>query len=269
MRVHLGEGSVDMIGTKVRRGRTALIVVAVAVAGLLVALPTTAFASKATTKIVVASSLRVNHDTATTNLWPVGMSAKIQRKSGSHYVALKSASVKIYYWDVDAEKYVYFTTRKSSSSGSLGLSIPGPDKWKLSYAGSSSYKSSTAYTTVTETIGDTVSQPTIEFTPIAGTTKSWVNVTYDLSWNTAAWDGPLLLNYVAEFENVDSNDQVTAYADYVEFNREILVPGPVEFNYKVETSNILNTLWTRAGAWAAYPYFYTPSDVEHVEPTDR
>ena len=186
-----------MIGTKVRRGRTVLIVVAVAVAGLLVAFPATAFASKATTKIVVASSMRVNHDTATTGLWPVTLSAKIQRKSGSKYVALKSASVKLYWWNYVTEKYIYVLTKKSSSSGGLALSIPIRGKYKVSYAGSSSYKSSTGYSTITETIGDTVSEPKIALTPIAGTTKSWVSMTYDVSWNTAAAEGPILLNCVA------------------------------------------------------------------------
>jgi hypothetical protein len=251
-----------MNGHALRRGRLGLLTVAVLVAGALVALPATAFAAKAATKIVVVSLKIVDHDTATTGLWPVTHTAKLQKKSGSRYVGFKG-TVKLYVYNVDTEKYVYVSTKTSSSSGSLSLTIPNRGRYRISYAGSSKTKACAGYSTIKESIGDTVAMVgTPTYDPIAGDPDNmWsMTVRYDVSWNTAAWDGPVVLDYVSELEN-DPYDGT--WRDWVNFKREILAPGIVEFNWKVANPGEFDVLWTEAGAYVPWDeYFYIPSDVE-------
>lgn len=256
-----------MNGHASRRGRLGLLAVAVFVAGALVALPATALAAKATTRIVVVSSRIVNHDTATTGLWPVTHTAKLQKKSGSRWVGFKG-TVKLYRYNVNTEKYAYISTKTSSTSGSLSLSIPSRGKFRISYAGTSKLKASTGYSTIRESIGDTVAMiGTPTYTPIAGDPDNmwWITVRYDVDWNTAAWDGPVVLDFLAELHN-DPFDGV--WRGWVGFRREIFAPGVVEYNWKVVNPGDFHVLWTEAGAYVPWDeYFYTPSDVEQNYPT--
>jgi hypothetical protein len=257
-----------MNGHASRRGPLGRLAVAVLVAGALVALPATAFAAKAATRIVVVSQRIVNHDTATTDLWPITHTAKLQKKSGSRWVGFKGA-VKLYRStvvivnDEPTVKYVYVSTKTSSSSGSLSLSIPRRGKYRISYAGTSKLKACTGYSTILETIGDTVEMVgTPTYTPIAGGPPYmwWITVQYDVSWNTAVWDGPAVLFFQGELEN-DPFD--AEWRDWVQFRREIFAPGIVEFNWKVENPGEFDVLNTGAGAYVPWDdYFHTPSWVE-------
>ena len=238
-----------------KRGRPALLRVAVVMAVVLVALPATAYAAKATTRIVAVSMKNVIRGIPGYNPWPTTkLTATLQKKSGSRYVALKSGTVKLYKYNLATKKYDLVTSRKSSSTGGLSFPISSRGKYRFSYAGSSTAKAATAYTTVLESIGNTVSDPVITIEAIPSTTQYWVNVTYEVNWNTEAWDGPVVLYHTGEFENLDASDNITDWSVWVEFEREILEPGTVEFNYKVEGTDRLDWLWSRAGAFV-HPAF--------------
>jgi hypothetical protein len=231
--------------------RLALLAVAIVATVALAALPTTAFAAKATTKIVVTATTIVNHATATTNLWPVTQTAKLQKKSGSRYVGFKG-SVRLYRLNPDTGKYVYVATKTSSSSGALSLSVPMRGKYKIAYAGSSKLKACNGYTTLKEAIGDTIAMVgTPTYTPIAGGPPYmwWITVRYDVNWNTAAWDGPVVLDFEAELENEPFDDD---WRDWVAFRREIFTPGTVEFNWKVENPGEFSVLATAVRAYVPW-----------------
>jgi len=250
----------------VNRGRLALLAGAVVIAASLVALPATAFAARATTRIVVASKITVNNGTPGVTPWPKTLSAKLQKKSGTRYVAY-TGTVKLYKWDRFAKIYRYKGSKRSSSPAfSLlsSLESPGRGKYKLYFAGTTTTLPCTAYSTVYETVGDTVTGPDLTFVPFDAT-STWVNVKYDITWNTEAWDGPMVLGYNAWFE-----DDYAALV-WVDFNREVWAPGTVEFNYKVNNTDLLETLYTSAGGWVDDyydPYVVTPSFIEsyHVVP---
>jgi len=229
-----------------------LALLSIAVVAMLVAVPATAFAAKATTRFVVASSSTVNHDTATENLWPVTVTAKLQKRSGGRYVALKGATVKVYRYDPATKKYVALPSRKSSSSGSVSVSVPMRGKYKLVYAGSTSNKSCTGYTTVYESIGASLSYPSISLDWVEGTTTFYMTVQYDVAWNTAAWDDSLAVCYEG-YLYWDGR-----YSCWVDYDRELFAPGPVEFKYKVDQSELLYTLRTTNSTFAFDPYIVTP-----------
>jgi len=243
--------------------RLALLAVAALVAIALVAIPTTAFAAKATTRIVPAKKTQtISRNTPGTNPWPVSLSAKLQKKVSGTYRAL-SATVKLYRWDPqvgDSGAYVYLGSKKGSS---VTFSLPGRGKYKLTYAGSTKTKSSLAYSDVYETIGATVSTPTITLGSVDGTTtQSWVNVKYNVNWNTQAHDGPVILSYRAYFEDADS------IAVWVDFEREFNAPGMVEFNYKVNNSELLDDLntwgYVYVDEYFGGNHIVTPADLEYM-----
>ncbi len=137
-----------------RRGRLASLIVAVVVVGALAVLPVTAYAAKATTRIVAVKSMTVNRNTLGVNPWPKALAVKLQKKiTSTHYHAL-SGTVKLYRYDPQARAYKLVASKKGSS---LSFSLPGRGKYKLYYAGSSKAKAATAYTAVYETIGVSVS----------------------------------------------------------------------------------------------------------------
>jgi len=63
-----------------------------------------------------------------------------------------------------------------------------------------------------------------------------------------------VLYHTGEFEDLDASGNITDWSVWVEFEREILEPGTVEFNYKVEGTDRLDWLWGRAGAFV-HPAF--------------
>ncbi len=147
-------------------------------------------------------------------------------------------------------------TKKGSS---LTFSLPGRGKYKLYYAGTSKTKPATAYTGVYETIGMTISAPDITIEPIPATTQSWVNVKYDVNWNTEAV-GEVALWHEQAFKDGDN------YRSYIGSEHSCVAPGVVELNHKVENSDISSTLWTwRSGFVWWYlrgAYVKTPAGVE-------
>ena len=90
-------------------GRLALLALGVVVAGMLFALPATAYA-KYTTRIVAASSVTVVRDTPGVNPWPKALSVKLQKKVSGTYRSL-SGTVKLYRYDPVDRKYVYVSSR--------------------------------------------------------------------------------------------------------------------------------------------------------------
>jgi len=241
-----------------------LALLSVAVVAMLGALPATAFAAKATTKFTVASSTIVNHDTATENLWPVTVTAKIQVKSHSRYIALKSGTVKLYLQDPNTGKYVYKSSVRSSSSGSLTFTIPQRGKYKIYYAGSSTRKSCTSYTTVSESIGVVVGEPSVSLDFVSGTTYL-VRVAYDVTWNTAAWDGPVVLWSQNQLQDAESFYESTDWDAYVDYSREIWEPRTVDFRYLVDEEELagLGYVGTFSRAYTTWDqYITTPNMVE-------
>jgi len=245
--------------------RLALLVVISA--AMLVALPATALAAKTTTRIVVSSSRIVNHDTATTNLWPITITAKLQKKSGSRYVALKSGTVKLYLYNDATRRYEYKSSPRSSSTGVVTLTIPRRGKYKLYYAGSSTMKACTGYTTIKESIGVVLSAPLVSLNYVSGTSHL-VQVGYDVTWNTAAWDGTVLVCSENQFQ-----DATTYYASnyvdaYVDHDREVASPRVVLFQYLVDATEFegLGYVGTFSRAYTWDSYIVTPGAVESSFP---
>jgi hypothetical protein len=222
--------------------------VVVAVGATLV-LPTGAFAAtKAATRFYgVASSRTVHNDVPGTDAWPVSLVVKLQKKSGSKWVGL-SSTVKLYKYNFTANTYSLVASKKGSS---VTFTIAGRGRYKIYYAGSSTTKAATTYSTFLETIGDT----------IAGSSDIRVTVTYTAGWNTDAWDGPVHIVAGGDLENTAG----TLYDAAVNFDREIWAPRTCEFSYRVTASDMtgMTMFSAEAGLYVASyddPYFYTPSD---------
>lgn len=251
------------------RGKLAVLAIAVAVATALVALPGTAFAAtKASTKFVVASSQVVHHDTGDGSWAGTTLSATLYKKSGTKWVGF-AGDVRLYELNPETGAYIYQSHKKTSSKGTVSLSISDRGKYRLTFLTTSTLKAATGYSTVYETIGDSISivQGYPTFTPVAGSqTQTWVSVQYNVNWNTAAWDGPVVVGYLADLESNTTDD----YYEWVSYDREMLTPGIVEFNYKVNTSHLLDVLWASASPYVQNywtPYIRTSSTVEDVYPT--
>lgn len=250
--------------------RLALLAVAALAVCALVAIPATAYAAKAPSRIVTATTKTILRDTVGVNPWPVTLTAKLQKKRSGKYRAL-TGTVKLYRWNPQSGEsgaYVYLGSKKGSS---VSFSLPGRGKYRLYYAGStkSNTKSAAAYSNIHESIGARVSTPTVQVDEIAGTGKSWVTVTYDVSWNTEAHPDPMVLNFQAYFEGVDDGGLGTL-GPWVSFEREIFAPGTVEYNYKVENAELLDVLNTW-GQLYAEDFFWgrhtvTPAPVEFEWP---
>jgi hypothetical protein len=240
-RITEGEGPVIMNTQHRKGGRLVLLAVAIIVVGMILAVPATAYGAKSATKIVAVKTMTVDHSNPAVNPWPKSLTAKLYKKiSGKGFRAL-SGTMKLYRWDPQAKSgdgaYALVASKKGSS---VSFSIPGRGKYKISYAGSSKTRPATAYSGVYESFGLTVSTPVISIEPIAATTKSWVNVKYDVDWNSEALDAPLILSYEGWFE--DNADE--KYSSWVYYEREVWAPQAVEFNYKVENLDVLDLLKT-------------------------
>jgi hypothetical protein len=235
------------------RTRLTLLAVAVVAAAALFAMPTTALAHSAT-RIVVASETIL--DNMGVSPFPYALTAKLQRKiSGTHYHAL-SGTVKVYRYNPDTGLYVYKTSRKGST---VSLPIPERGEYKLVYSGSHTTKACTAYTTVYETIGDTITGPTISIDAVEGSlTQSWVTLKYIVGWNAAAWDDAVVFTCEAWFENDFGDQGAWVYAE-----RKMVETGTVEFDFKVENSELLARLKSKGKILMEYfdPYILPASEI--------
>lgn len=226
-------------------GRLVLLAVAIIVVGMMLAVPATAYGAKSATKIVAVKTMTVDSSNPAVNPWPKSLTAKLYKKiSGKGFRAL-SGTMKLYRWDPQAKSgdgaYALVASKKGSK---VSFSLRGRGKYKIAYAGSSKTRPATAYTGVYESFGLTVSKPVISIEPIAATTKSWVNVKYDVDWNVEL-DAPLMLSYDGWFED-DADEK---YSSWVSYEREIWAPQSVEFNYKVENADVLDLLKTEGIAY--------------------
>lgn len=257
--------------SSVNRGRASLSATAALLAVALIALPVAAFA-KTATRIQTTASTTVVRDTPGVNPWPsTTLRATLQKKiSGTHYHGF-SGTVKLYKWNLDTEVYDYTgLSRKSSSSGAVTFPIGTlaaagiRGKYRLSYAGSLTMKPATSYSTFKENIGLTVSIPDqtgdITFERIGLTTNFWVNAKYTVGWNQEAWDGAVSLGLQAFFKDADDYE-----GDWVFYERDFMAPGTVEFNYKVDQTNVTDFPYLDTSAFAYVDDVWSPYIVETPE----
>lgn len=244
--------------------RMAPLLAAVFAVGMLLAVPSTAYAAKGVTRIVAAKTVTVNRDTPGINPWPKSLSVKLQKRiTGTHYHSL-AGWVKLYRWDPMAGENGAWDYETKKYGSSVTFKLPGRGKYKLYYAGTSTTRSATAYSGVYETIGLTVSAPVIEVEAIPATTQSWVTLKFDVNWNKEAVDGVLLWAEQAFIK--DGTD----YVSYIGFEHECVTTGTVEFNHKFENADMTGELWTwrrgYAGWWLRGEYVKTPAGVEGTYP---
>jgi hypothetical protein len=262
-----------------RRGRGALLAISVAIAAAMVAPPAVACA-KTTTRILVKASKTVSNTDPLVDPWPAQtLSATLQKRITSTRYHGLSGTVRLYKYNLDTHVYDYTgLSRKSSSTGKVTFPIGNRGKYRFYYAGSSTMKAATKYSTVFEDIGLTVSTPDqpgdITFTQIGTTDTFWVNVVYTVGWNTSAWDptvppdnGSVTLDMEAFFR--DEAD--TSEGDWVWYRRDFMEPGPVEFNFKVDVSQVTGFKVFDTSAFAYVddiwdPYIVPfPNDPAHPE----
>jgi hypothetical protein len=187
--------------------------------------------AKAATRFVVASQTVVDWSTSSSATTPV-ISVKLQKKSGTKWVALKG-TIKAYYWDAVTSTWI---PDGSITGSNAGLIMPIRGKYKLTYGGSSTTKSTYSYTKRIDTIGETIGPVDVSFTDI-DTTWEGVSVSYDVDWNTLAFpiypaDEHLEFGYWGTFEND------TKYSGSVYFYQDLWEPGTVTFTYRVRKADI-------------------------------
>jgi hypothetical protein len=220
------------LGTRLK-SRFVLMAIIAAVTAMVIALPANAYAAKATTRLVAVKSMLVNHDDPAASItWP-SAAVRLQKKSGSKWMSL-SATVKLYIYNDDDKTYTLLTSKKMSSGS---FTLPTRGKYKLYFAGTSTAKAATAYTTLYESIGDSMSMDGSPTVIAVDATYSMVSVKYDVSWNTSAWDGPVMAIFEGQFES-SAGQYNSQWSNGVLTDRELFSPRTVEFNYKVKTSDL-------------------------------
>lgn len=233
--------------THVRR-RYVLLATAIVIVAALAAMPATALAAKASTRIVALKSKTVDRSTPGYNPWDTATTTvKLQKKVGGKWRSY-SGYVKAYIYDPMAGGYVYLGRLKGSS---ISMPLVARGKHKFYFAGTSTTKSSVAYTRVYEDIGLAISGPSVNFS-LTGPEYT-VTSTYVVSWNTEATDptvgdpAGIVAYRRCEFE--DAAYSLWGAWGYGE--REIFAPNSVEFTYKVHQTEIdgLTRYLTWAGAY--------------------
>jgi hypothetical protein len=244
-----------------RWGRLALAAVVVAACATLV-LPASAFA-KAATRIVVTKQAVADWGTPGVTPDAPVVTAKLQKKSGSRWVALKG-KVKLYYYNVTSPAWTYVG---SATASSLHVTMPVRGKYKVSYAGSSTTKPTYSYTKRVDRIGETISDVTANFATI-DSTWTRVTVSYDVNWNTEAYpvyqsDDFLEVGCLGAF--VD--DQGSHYGLSL-FSQQVWQPGTTEVSYRVRTANIPDpaTLVTTGMVLSDDPYILTSASIQNETP---
>jgi len=253
-------------GTYVRvTRRKAAILAAVAVVAGALLVPAVAFA-KAATRIVVVKSVVV--DFSTNGITPAApmVTVKLQKKSGKKWVSQKG-TIKVAFWDASSETWPQITT-KAGPSTSLPLYVRG--RYRLAFAGSSTAKSCTAYTKRLDYVGDDISPVDARFSTID---EVWTGVTvsYDVSWNTAAFrtystDGNLAIYFDGAFRDHDPVKPL--YSGDVGFYQQLWLGGTVTFSYRVRTDDIPpnSVLDTTARIVSEDDYIVTTSELtEHTD----
>jgi hypothetical protein len=216
-----------------KRARSA-VVVAAAVLFSMVALPAGAYA-RVTTRIVTAKTFIVHSETQGTTGWPVTITAKFQKKSGTHYVAAYG-TIKLYLW-ADGHygyAYQYIGSKKGSS---VSFSIGERGKYKLVFAGSSTAKPCTAYSWAMEDIGLVIGTPVLDVgaRTLVGSGPSahyirLVHVRCALDWNTTANPmGFYLTCTTSVYGGVDN---------WYVLDRWLSRPGEVEYWYAVSDDEV-------------------------------
>ncbi len=219
------------------RHRLVLMACSLLAIGAMLALPATALAAKASTRIVAAKTTTVDRSTPGTNPWPVTLSAKLQKKVSGTYRAY-TGTVKLYRYDPAEGRYVYITSKKSSNPS---FEIARRGRYKLYFAGSSTAKSCVAYSSFRENIGLALGEPTIEVVnPSPGVAR--VSVAYPVSWNAEAFDGLIKVEYMGMFD--DSATIEYEAGSYTYSQREIATQRTLTFTYDIEQSEYLDTLDT-------------------------
>ncbi len=244
-----------------RSARLVVLAAAVLVVAMVAAMPASAFAAKAATRIVATKTTTVYRDTPGVNPWPSSLTAKLQRKSSGKYRAYVG-TVKLYWFNPATKAYVLMSSKKGST---VSFSIAQRGRYKLRFSGSSKAKASTAYSDFYESVGLTLGSPTVSIEAIPATTKYWVNVSYPVSWNTEAFAGPATVSYEAYF------DDGVNEAGWVTYYRDVTAPGTVEYNYKVEGAELLTTLNTWGSAFVedylGGSHILTPATAEYSRST--
>ncbi|HEY5518395.1 MAG TPA: hypothetical protein VIK17_01980 [Cellulomonas sp.] len=249
--------------------RWARLGLAVAAAVMLAALvfPASALAKSATrfvvTKQVIADWSTPGSTPATSVVY-----AKLQKKVGSRWVALKG-SVKVYFKPTGQTGWTYLYKQTSSS---VKVSMPLRGQYKVYYSGTSRIKAATGYTKRLDRIGESIAPAVISIVPLDATWTG-VTVSYDLTWNaeaypelTDAW--PLEFEYDGWFGSTD-NDR---YSGDVWFYQELWEPGTVQFSYRVRTEDLpLNAsdqseLYTIAKITSTDPYVLATVKLEESRP---
>jgi hypothetical protein len=222
------------MGSSAKRARSAVVVAAAAALLSVVALPAGAYAH-VTTRIVTAKTITVHSETPGTTGWPVTITAKFQKKSGTHYVAAYG-TVRFYVW-ADGHygyAYQYLGSKKGSS---ISFSIGERGKYKLVFGGSSTAKPCTAYSFVTESVGLVIGTPVLEVGPrtLIGSGPSahyvrLVHVRCALNWNTTANpQGFHVLCTTFVYGGIDNQSVLDRY---------LARPGDVEYWYAVTDDEV-------------------------------
>lgn len=243
-------------GERLDARRTASALAACMVLGLMLALPGTALA-RSSTRLVVPSSVTIHDDVKGVVPGVASVPVKLQKKSGTRWVGL-SGTVKVYKYDPNTKKYVYKLSKKGSSF-TLSLSLNG--KYQLKYAQTGTTKAATSYTIVNETIGLTLSEPVITCERIGTSDEYWLNVRYDVDWNTDVWPYSVDVRHEGLFYE-DVNYTTKAW---VLMDREVAAPGKVEFNYKFYGTEYLPSYHSFVGSFAGseWAFIVTPVAAEH------
>lgn len=207
--------------------RLAVLLVAVLVAGMLAAVPSAGYTTKAVTRILAAKTLVVNNDVPEVDPWPKSLTVHLQKRiTSTHYHAL-FGTVNLYVQEPGGPGYHWIATKRGST---VTFSLPRRGKYKIYYSGTSTTRPATAYTEVYETVGFEITTPSVSVTAVPGTDSPVLRVVCRVWWNESAV--PRL--WLKQQTDLYADDTYDDPAARLRFEHECVSPGVVEFLHPIE-----------------------------------
>jgi hypothetical protein len=202
--------------------------------------------AKVSTRIVVPSLVTVDNTVQGVEPTAPVITAKAYRKKGAVYVAL-SAHLHCYFVDSHTGA-TSLVGQATGSRVSFALSR-GRGEYRVTYGGSHTYHSAKATTTRVDMIGVVVSEPVVTV-DVLDATYSLATLSWDVTWNTDAYAGPVLFTYIGFFApgSVANPSSIGTGSVTVSLWRQVAEPETVVVSYRFKTAQAFGDLQTMAMA---------------------
>jgi hypothetical protein len=199
-------------------------------------MPATASA-KTATKIMTVNQVVVDNSVAGRDATVPVVTANLMRRKNGKWVSLGGCVVKCYLISGGRRTLV---GRQTGSRVRFALAERG--MYEIVYSGSRTFKASKAHTSRYDRIAEPTPDPVISVEEAADPRFVDVDVTYELWWNTEAYDGPFSLIFLGMFSTTPDDPESSVLGQSAMFARSIDAPESVHFSYRVPVAQAQGSL---------------------------